>query len=263
MKKLAFAFLGLIVLSSSAMAGQTTKPPVVDVIDFDRVLTDSCYMSNCGSVPVAPSAYATVAQQRSALSTFTILQPSYTPPASCTTLLNVADNAWQTILTGPANVGTSGRLDLTLNSEPRIQRLNASTIPGVGAIGVRLFVLPATDPDPGNIAQSDPRELLNRWVLHENVNNTLITSNVDGTPLPTPPAMGSNVNGVNQPIISTSSIRRFLTLAPGSYNVWIQAKWSARFTALRLEPGTSGFIASGGGRGALICVPQVTLETWN
>ena len=263
MKKLAFALLGLIALSSSAMAGQTTKPPVADVIDFDRLLTDSCYMSNCGSVPVAPSAYATVTDQRSALSNFTILQPSYVAPEACTSLLNVADNAWQTVLTGPATVGTSGRLDLTLNSEPRIQRLNASTAAGIGAVGVRLFVLPAADPDPGNVAQVDPRELLNRWVLHENVNNTLITSNVDGTPLPAPPAMGSNVSGANQPIISTSSIRRLLTLAPGNYNVWVQAKWSARSTALRLATGTSSFIAGGGSRGALICVPQVTLETWN
>ena len=258
MKKLALALCGLIALSSSAMAGQTTKPPVADAIDFDRLLTDSCYMSNCGSVPVAPSAYATVAQQRSALSTFTILQPSYVAPASCTSLLNVVDNGWQTVLTGPVTVLASARLDLTLNSEPRIQRLNASTIAGIAGIGIRIFVLPAADPDPGNVAQVDPRELLNRWVLHENVDNSLITSNADGTPI-----TGGNVNGVNQPIISTSSIRRLLTLAPGSYNVWIQAKWSARSTALRLATGTAAFVANNGMRGALICVPQVTLETWN
>ena len=52
------------------MAGQTTKPPVMDVIDFDRLLTDSCYMSNCGSVQwhAAPTRLCRNSDQRCLIS---------------------------------------------------------------------------------------------------------------------------------------------------------------------------------------------------
>ncbi len=252
MKKLAFALLGLIALSSSAMAGQTTKPPVLDAIDYDRFQYDGCYMSNCGNVPTTSSAQAQVV--RSPDSTFATLDPTYAPGVSCTSLLSLGDNLWQTVLQSsqPFSVLSSGRLDLTLNSEPRVQRRNAISdtgSAGVGAIAVRAFVLPVGQ-SPNDLPA--PLPIFERWILHENVDNTLRTQ-------------GSlNPDGTSQPIISTSSIRRLLNLAPSTgYNIFIQAKWSVVRTSLQLEPSTVVFVADSGGRGALICVPQVTLETWN
>ncbi len=227
----------------------TTRPFQVDM---DRFYSDPCYLSaNCDNPPASPTATA-VQQTRvqgrvpsgGPLLTFRTFQPSYTAPASCTSLLGNADNAFLNILdTGVINPGLSSpNLDLTFNAEARIQRVNNGTQKGIGAVGVRVLI--DEIPTVGPTVQT---ELFARWVVHSVVDSSLVVD-------------VANPGGVNQPIINSASVRRLLSLTAGSsYRVQVLAKWSDVFTGMTFEPGIVNFVASGGGRGAIICVPTLSI----
>jgi hypothetical protein len=243
MKKIGFAVVAAMAFANVAFADKedTVSRPIASTIDFDRFHTDACYMSNCDNVPTAATAQA-AAVRGGPSGQFTVLAPSYPSGQSCTSLFTVADNALQTILTGTVETNARGELDIDFNGEPRIYRLNGSTVGGVGTVGIRLIIEGGAFPVGG-------QELFFRWVLHENVDNTTINS-------------VANPTGVNQPIISTAAVRRLVTgLMPNtSYTLSVQAKWSTQFTNLQLA--TQPFAISGptAPRGAMMCVPQLIVE---
>ena len=213
--------------------------------DFDRFYSDACYMSNCANPPMSSTATAAI-QQRSVNGgsyQFRTFQPAYTPPATCTSLLGQADNAFLNILdTGVINPGANTNLDLTFNGEGRVQRVNFGTDTGVGAVGVRMLI--DEIPTVGPTVQT---ELFFRWIIHSVVDASLVTD-------------VANPGGVNQPIINSASVRRFVNLAPGSsYRVQVLAKWSDVFTGVAFEPSAVNFVADGGGRGAVVCVPTLVV----
>ncbi len=241
MKKIAFAVVAALAFANVALAADKetiTRPPV---LDFDRWHTDACYMSNCDNVPMALSAPAKL--ERVPSPQFTVMTPSYPSGQTCTSLTTQPDNALQTILTGTVETNTRGTLDVDFNGEPRIYRLNGSTVAGVGTVGLRLLIA-----GPGITAGVND-EVFFRWVLHENVNNTTITT-------------VSNPSGVNQPIISTAAVRRILSgLSPNAvYTFTVQAKWSAQFTSLQLATQSFPGLTGGDPRGAMMCVPQLIVE---
>lgn len=245
MKYKLFAAVALALFSVNSYAqskGADTKPAQ---FDFDRFYSDACYMSNCANPPSSSTATASV-ERRVVLGTsyqFRTFQPSYVAPATCTSLLGQADNAFLNILdTGVVNPGPNRNLDLTFNGEGRVQRANFGTDNGVGAVGVRMLIdeIPAVGP-------TVQTELFFRWIIHTVVDSSLVTD------VPNP-------GGVNQPIINSASVRRFVNLAPGSsYRVQVLAKWSDVFTGVVFEPGPVNFVADGGGRGAVVCVPTLTI----
>ena len=235
--------LALFSVNSYAQSkGVDTKPVQ---FDFDSFYSDACYMSNCANPPRSATATAVV-QQRAVNGgsyQFRTFQPAYTPPATCTSLLSQADNAFLNILdTGIINPGSNRGLDLTFNAEGRVQRANFGTDNGIGAVGVRMLI----DEIP-LVGQPVQTELFFRWIIHSVVDSTLATE-------------VANPGGVNQPVINSASVRRFVTLAPGSsYRVQVLAKWSDVFTGLILEQSAVNFVADGGGRGAVVCVPTLVI----
>lgn len=238
--------LALVLFSVNSYAqskGADIKPAQ---FDFDRFYSEACYLSNCENPPASPTAVAAV-QPRSvnAVSSYVLrtFQPSYTSPATCTSLLGQPDNAFLNILdTGVVNPGGNRNLDLTFNAEGRVQRANFGTDNGIGAVGVRMLI--DEIPSVGPTVQT---ELFFRWIVHSVVDSTLITE-------------VANPNGVNQPVINSASVRRFVNLAPGSsYRVQVFAKWSDVFTGVVFEPSSINFVANGGGRGAIVCVPTLVI----
>jgi hypothetical protein len=238
---------------SKPMASDT-KAPSAAQIDLDRFAFDMCYLSNCNDVPAAPFSQAR-AQNRASLGSpqvhkFTEYTLPYPSGVSCTSLLGQADNLFQTILT-TGTVAYSGRqqLDIQFNGEGRIQRANGNTATGVGAVGVRVVL---TETPTAGAPIVTP--LFERWVLHNALDFTLIDDLPSGA---------TNPAGVNQPVINTVGVRRFYTLQPGStYRVDVDVKWSDAFTGLTLEPSTISFV-TGGGRGALMCVPVLQVAETN
>lgn len=215
--------------------------------DFDRFYSDACYLSNCENSPASPTARAVVEQRavNGAAGAYVLrtFQPSYIPPATCTSLLGQVDNAFLNVLdTGVINPGANRDLDLTFNAEGRVQRINNGTQKGIGAVGVRMLI--DEIPTVGPTVQT---ELFFRWIIHSVVDSTLVVD-------------VANPGGVNQPVINSASVRRFVNLAPGSsYRVQVFAKWSDVFTGMAFEPGPVNFVASGGGRGAIVCVPTLVI----
>jgi hypothetical protein len=245
MKMQLVATLAVALFSNAQAKGVDTKP---FEFDFDSFYTDACHQSNCANPTKAPTADAVqVLQRRVSLGgpivNFRTFQPSYVAPATCTSLLGNADNAFLNVLdTGVITPGLNTNLDLTFNAEGRVQRANNSTAKGVGAVGVRLLIdeIPAVGP-------TVQTELFFRWVIHSVVDSSLVID------VPNP-------GGVNQPIINSASVRRLVNLAPGSsYRVQALAKWSDVFTGMTFEPGPVNFVASGGGRGAIVCVPTLSI----
>jgi hypothetical protein len=237
---------------SKPMASDT-KAPSAAQIDLDRFSFDMCYLSNCENVPAAPLSMAR-AERRGVLGgsfhKFTEYTLPYPSGVSCTSLLGQADNLFQTIL-NTGDVAYSGRqqLDIQFNGEGRIQRANGNTAPGVGAVGVRV-VLTETPVTGAPIVTP----LFERWVLHNSLDFTLIDDLPSGV---------TNPAGVNQPVINTVGLRRFYTLQEGSsYRINVDVKWSDSFTGLTLEPSAIGFV-TGGGRGALMCVPTLQVAETN
>jgi hypothetical protein len=239
--------LGLFSLGVNAQSKPDESKPVL--VDFDRFYTDACYLSNCDKPMRAPTANAVEVRNASRavngspLLSYRTFQPAYTPPATCTSLLGAADNAFISILdTGAINPGTFTQLDLTFNGEGRVQRINNGTQKGIGAVGVRMLIdeIPAIGP-------TVQTELFFRWIIHSVVDSSLVID------VPNP-------GGVNQPIINSASVRRLISLAPGSsYRVQVLAKWSDVFTGMVFEPGPVNFVAGGGSRGAIVCVPTLSI----
>ncbi|QKK02947.1 MAG: hypothetical protein HND55_10010 [Pseudomonadota bacterium] len=244
---------GLALQSAYAIDGANStehmisKGPVERLPDMDRFYSDPCYMSNCGREPVAQSAPGRIdslgVSPRSPDSTFLSISPSYSSGVSCTSLLGVvSDNAFMTVLQDTFTVGSSGEVLVQLSAEPRIQRENGSSIAGVGAVGARL-----TLEGPAG-SGSSTQTLFSRWILHTPIDDTLITT-------------VSNPSGVNQPAIATASVSRYLSgLTPGDYTIKANFKWSVVFTDLPLETSTIAFAT--GQRGALVCQPNLIVETW-
>jgi hypothetical protein len=232
---------------------ETIKPPV-STIDFDRFMSDMCYMSNCGNVPAAPYSLAraeTRSSRGGSLHSFTEYRLPYPAGVSCTSLLGQADNLFSTVLTtGTIPYNNRDTLDIQFNGEGRIQRANANTSTGVGAVGVRVIL--TETPSGGGAPIVTP--LFERWVLHNSLEFTLIDDLPGGATNPT---------GVNQPVINTVGVRRFYQLQPGSsYKIDVDVKWSDAFTGLTLEPSTISFV-TGGGRGALMCIPTLQVAETN
>ena len=228
--------------------GADTKPAQ---IDFDSFYADACYMSNCANPPRSSTANA-IQDQRIVNGVigpyvFRTFQPAYTPPASCTSLLGQADNVFLNVLdTGVINPGANTGLDLTLNAEGRLQRANGDFDAGIGAIGVRMVIdeIPAVGP-------TVQTELFFRWVIHSEVDSSLITD-------------VANPSGVNQPVINSVAVRRFVDLASGSsYRIQVFAKWSDVFTGVNFATNSASFVASSGARGAIICVPTLSIAENN
>jgi hypothetical protein len=241
----------LFALCSSLANAQVDPKDVLTrpfAIDLDSFYSDPCYLSNCDSPLVSPTARAVEkANQRasngSPLLSFRTFQPSYVVPATCTSLLGAADNAFISILdTGVINPGLNTNIDLMFNGEGRVQRINNGTAKGIGAIGVRMLLdeIPAVGP-------TVQTELFFRWVIHAVVDSSLVID------VPNP-------GGVNQPIINSAAVRRLVNIAPGSsYRVQVLAKWSDVFTGMVFEPSPVNFVASGGGRGAIVCAPVLSI----
>jgi hypothetical protein len=251
LKLIAASLLALCAFTANAQSdtkGETTRPFQVDM---DQFYSNPCYLSaNCNNPPSAPTAAAVQVTRTSGraptggpLLSFRTFQPSYTPPATCTSLLGAADNAFINILdTGVVNPGVYPNLDLTFNAEGRVQRVNNGTQKGIGAVGVRMLIdeIPAVGP-------TVQTELFFRWIIHSVVDSSLVID-------------VANPGGVNQPIINSASVRRLVNLASGSsYRVQVLAKWSDVFTGMTFEPGPVNFVASGGGRGAIVCVPTLSI----
>lgn len=250
-KKLLSALSLGLALSSTAYAAkeETTKPPVLDLQEqIDRMYTDGCFQSNCGNVPAHATAAARVeavrATRGSAVNYLTF-SPSYVPPASCTSLLGQADNAWLQVLDTGVRTPNGLNLDLTFNAEGRVQRANGSNLTGIGAVATQVFI---DETNPGiNGGNPVSTLLFSRWVIHSGVDSSLIED-------------VANPAAINQPVINSTSVRRFVTLAPGSsYRIRVEAKWSDVFTGLVFETSTAPFVASGAARGALICVPVLSV----
>jgi hypothetical protein len=243
--------LSFCAFAASAQSNEKVDDARQFQVNMDRFYSDPCYLSaNCDNPPAAPTAPA-VQQTRTQgralaggpLLSFRTFQPSYVAPATCTSLLGNADNAFLGILdTGTINPGTFTNLDLTFNGEARIQRVNNGTQKGIGAVGVRVLIdeIPAVGP-------TVQTELLFRWVVHSVIDSSLVID------VPNP-------GGVNQPIINSASVRRLVSLATGSaYRVQVLAKWSDVFTGMTFEPGPVNFVASGGARGAIVCLPTLSI----
>jgi hypothetical protein len=239
-----------VALALVAACAQAKGPDIKPAeFDLDSFYADLCYMSNCDNPTKAPTANAVEITRASRalnggpLLSFRTFQPSYVAPATCTSLLGNADNAFLNILdTGVINPGFNTNLDLTFNAEGRVQRVNNGTQKGIGAVAVRVVIdeIPAVGPT----VQS---ELFARWVIHSVVDSSLVID------VPNP-------GGVNQPIINSASVRRLVSVAPGSsYRVQVLAKWSDVFTGMVFEPGPVNFVASGGARGAIVCVPILSI----
>ena len=216
---------------------------------MDRLYNDYCFKSNCDNVPAHRTARAQVEDfgtgSRSPDSTFISLIPSYPPGVSCTSLLGeVGDNQNLTVLEGNVTVDSSGEALVTISAEPRIQRANGATEEGIGAIGGQITL-------EGPFDAIDPpttTTIFSRWVLHSAVASTEIDA-------------VSNPSQVNQPIINTVAVNRYLSgLTPGSYTIRANFKWSTVFTSLPLETSTASFAT--GQRGALVCQPNLIVETW-
>ena len=233
-----------------AQAAKETKPPVLDLgAAADRIYNDDCFMSNCGSVPVDKDAAARVEEvvNRSvsaAGQNYLTFQPSYAPGISCTSILAQPDNAWIEVL----NTGLRTAppiIDTTFTAEGRIQRANGSTLTGLGAVAVRVFVQQVV----AGVPQPETR-IYSRWVLHSGIDN----SQIEDAPPPEP--------GQNQPIINSASVRRFVNLTGEQYRVRVEAKWSDVFTGMIFEPSVitpagANFIS--GPRGAAVCVPVLNI----
>ena len=249
-KALSALTLGLVLsFAVHAAKGETTKPPVLDLQEqIDRMYTDGCYQSNCGSVPAHETAQARVEERRAVNGSpfnFLTFTPTYVPPASCTSLLGQADNAWLQVLDTGVRTPNGRNLDLTFNAEGRVQRANGSNLTGIGAVATQVFI---DEINPGiNGGNPVTTLLFSRWVIHSGVDSSLIED-------------VANPSAINQPVINSTSVRRFVSLAAGStYRIRVEAKWSDVFTGLSFEPSTAPFVASGAARGALICVPVLSV----
>lgn len=250
-KKLLSAIALSLALSCAANAAkeELTKPPVLDLQEqIDRMYSDGCFQSNCGNVPADNTAVARVEQTRGALgsaTTYLTFTPSYVAPASCTSLLGQADNAWLQVLNTGIRTPNGPNLDLTFNAEGRVQRANGSNLTGIGAVATQVFI---DEINPGvNGGNPVTTLLFSRWVIHSGVDSSLIED-------------VANPSGINQPVINSTSVRRFVALAAGStYRVRVEAKWSDVFTGLSFETSTAPFVAAGAARGALICVPVLSI----
>lgn len=254
MSKKAFSALALgFAISMCLQAKEQSKPgPVVDVQALaDQIYTDGCFQSNCGNVPVDAASTPFVqesvmpATEGGAPQAYLSYAPSYTPPATCTSLLGQADNAWLQILDTGVRTPVGRNIDLTFSAEGRVQRANNSTLTGVGAVAVQMFI---DEINPGiNGGLPVTTQLFSRWVIHSGVDNTLIED-------------VANPSGVNQPVINSTSVRRFVQLAPGStYRLRVESKWSDVFTGLVFETSTAPFVSGGAARGALVCVPVLSV----
>lgn len=236
--------------SGDRIERRSWKPKPEPTVDMDRFYSDPCYESNCGRESIDPTAQARVAAAlygtRSASSSFLVMEPSYPAGVTCTSLYGeVSDNNWLTVLAGTITVGSSGVLSMNLSAEPRVQRRDGSSTSGIGAIGARIRV---ADHVAVSSLQAETTAFV-RWILHSPVNHTVISD------VPNP-------NSVNQPVITTNSVDRHETgLTPGAdYDVYVDFKWSDVYTGLELETRTAPFAT--GQRGAIVCVPQLILETW-
>ncbi len=241
-------------LSMVVGAHAQSKPAGKDLQSrMDQLYSNSCFESNCGNVKASPSAAPQVEVRRIQPSnlTFYTYQPTYDPGVTCTSLLGaVADNFWIEILnTGAPRPHSGNKVDLTFNAEGRIQRQNATSDTGIGAVAVRVYLDETSGLTRGAPPVTTTTELFSRWIIHSGVDNTQIDE-------------VSNPNGVNQPVINSTSVRRLLELTPGSnYAVRVEAKWSDVYTNLSLDTGPAPFAT--GQRGALVCVPVLSIAESN